>query len=163
LRALPITQHDRVWPLYITFLKHAGIPQTAIRVFRRYLKLESRAAEDYIDYLVSVGQVGEAAIQLARLLNDDGFVSDHGKSRHDLWMQLSDLASKNPNKVRELNVEAMIRSGLAKFTNEVGKLWTALADYYIRLGNFDRARDIFEEAVDTVVTIRDFKYVPQAF
>lgn len=76
-------------------------------------------------------------------------------------MQLSDLASKNPDKVRELNVEAMIRSGLAKFTNEVGKLWTALADYYIRLGNFDRARDIFEEAIDTVITIRDFKYVNQ--
>lgn len=49
-------------------------------------------------------------------------------------MRLSDIASKNPTQVKELKVEAMIRSGLAKFTNEVGKLWTALADYYIRLG-----------------------------
>jgi pre-mRNA-splicing factor SYF1 len=74
-------------------------------------------------------------------------------------MKLSDLASKNPNEVKELKVEAMIRSGLNKFTNEVGRLWTSLADYYIRLGNFDKARDIYEEGVNTVVTMRDFKYV----
>jgi pre-mRNA-splicing factor SYF1 len=49
-------------------------------------------------------------------------------------MRLSDVASKHPAQVKDLKVEAMIRSGLSKFTNEVGRLWTALADYYIRLG-----------------------------
>lgn len=122
-------------------------------------QLESKVTEDYIDYLESVGQVGEAAVQLARILNDESFASEQGKSRHELWMRLSDLASKNPEKINELNVEAMLRSGLSKFTNEVGRLWTALADYFVRLGNFDRARDIFEEAISTVMTIRDFKYV----
>lgn len=39
LRALPITQHDRVWPLYIQFVRQAGVPETAIRVYRRYLKV----------------------------------------------------------------------------------------------------------------------------
>lgn len=39
LRALPITQHHRVWPLYIKFLKKHNIPETAVRVFRRYLKV----------------------------------------------------------------------------------------------------------------------------
>jgi len=42
LRALPITQHHRVWPLYLKFLKMHDIPETAVRVFRRYLKV-SRA------------------------------------------------------------------------------------------------------------------------
>jgi hypothetical protein len=39
LRALPITQHHRVWPLYLKFLKIHDIPETAVRVFRRYLKV----------------------------------------------------------------------------------------------------------------------------
>ena len=39
LRALPITQHHRIWPLYLTFVKMHNIPETAVRVFRRYLKV----------------------------------------------------------------------------------------------------------------------------
>lgn len=72
-------------------------------------------------------------------------------------MKLADLASNNPHETKDLKVDQMIRSGLSKFTNEVGRLWTALAHYYIRLGNFDKARDIYEEGVRTVMTIRDFK------
>lgn len=41
LRALPITQHHRIWPLYLTFVKRHDIPETAVRVFRRYLKVMS--------------------------------------------------------------------------------------------------------------------------
>jgi len=163
IKALPITQHNRIWPLYIKFVKTTGVPETTIRVFRRYVKLEPSAIEEYIDYLVEVGQIAEAAKQLARIINDENFSSSQGKSKHDLWMRLSDLASKNPSHVKELKVEAMIRSGLAKFTNEVGKLWTALADYYIRLGNFDKARDIYEEGVNTVMTMRDFNQIWEAY
>lgn len=39
LRSLPITQHDRVWPLYLKFVQSFDIPETAIRVYRRYLKV----------------------------------------------------------------------------------------------------------------------------
>lgn len=74
----------------------------------------------------------------------------------------------------------MIRSGLKKFTNEVGKLWTALADYYIRLvshyllcsecsvahhfqGMLDKARDIYEEGIAEVITVRDFSLIWDAY
>eukprot|EP01126_Amoeba_proteus_P060644 TRINITY_DN8048_c0_g2_i1.p1 TRINITY_DN8048_c0_g2~~TRINITY_DN8048_c0_g2_i1.p1 ORF type:complete len:711 (-),score=143.33 TRINITY_DN8048_c0_g2_i1:225-2357(-) len=163
LRALPVTQHNRIWPLYIKFVRTCNVPQTAIRVYRRYLKLEPGVAEEYIDYLVQVDQYGEAALQLARILNDESYVSEKGTSKHELWMRLSDIASKHPEQVKELKVEAMIRSGLAKFTNEVGRLWTALADYFIRLGNFDKARDVFEEGINSVVTIRDFNQIWTAY
>ena len=33
---------------------------------------------------------------------------------------------------------------------QVGRLWCSLADYYIRLGHFEKARDIYEEAMSTV-------------
>lgn len=39
LRALPITQHSRIWPKYLAFIQKYDIPETAVRVYRRYLKV----------------------------------------------------------------------------------------------------------------------------
>ena len=41
LQALPLTQHGRIWPLYIQFVRSHDLPETAIRVYRRYLKVQS--------------------------------------------------------------------------------------------------------------------------
>lgn len=41
LRALPVTQHPRIWPLYLRFVRNLPLPETAIRVYRRYLKVRS--------------------------------------------------------------------------------------------------------------------------
>ena len=38
-----------------------------------------------------------------------------------------------------------------------------MADYYIRSGHFEKARDIYEEAIETVVTVRDFTQVFDAY
>lgn len=38
LRALPITQHPRIWEIYLMFARAAG-GETAIRLYRRYLKV----------------------------------------------------------------------------------------------------------------------------
>jgi tetratricopeptide (TPR) repeat protein len=39
----------------------------------------------------------------------------------------------------------------------------ALAEYYIRLANFDKARDIFEEGIHTVLSVRDFSQIWDAY
>lgn len=52
-----------------------------------------------------------------------------------------------------MQVEPIVRGALKRFTDDVGKLWTSLADYYIRLGHFEKARDIFEEGIHTVITV----------
>lgn len=163
LRALPITQHHRIWPLYIDFLKKFDITETAVRVYRRYLKLFPEDAEDYVDYLSSVGRLDEAAQQLANIVDNENFVSKHGKSNHQLWNELCELISKNPDKVHSLNVDAIIRGGLRRYTDQLGHLWNSLADYYVRSGLFDRARDIYEEAIQTVTTVRDFTQVFDAY
>ncbi len=116
-----------------------------------------------------------------------------------------------------VQVEPIIRGGLGRFTDMVGSLWTALADYYVRQvraapsalppmgilsrpcvgllalccswfsscpasrlmrpspravterlgtrvqGNFEKARDVFEEAIQTVMTVRDFSQVFDAY
>ncbi|KAA0705370.1 Pre-mRNA-splicing factor SYF1 [Triplophysa tibetana] len=159
LRALPVTQHGRIWPMYLRFGRNLPLPETAIRVYRRYLKLSPENAEEYIDYLRTVGHLDEAALRLAAVVNDENFVSKEGKSNYQLWHELCDLISKNPDKVTSFNVGAIIRGGLTRFTDQLGKLWCSLADYYIRSGHFEKARDVYEEAILTVVTVRDFTQV----
>ncbi|XP_076360546.1 pre-mRNA-splicing factor SYF1 fand [Tachypleus tridentatus] len=163
LRALPITQHHRIWPLYLSFVKKHEIPETAVRVYRRYLKLTPENTEEYIEYLRSQERLDEAAVKLTELVNNEDFVSKEGKSKHQMWNELCDLISKNPDKVHSLKVDSIIRGGLQRYTDQLGKLWNSLADYYIRSGNFERARDIYEEAIQTVLTVRDFTQVFDAY
>ncbi|XP_078486633.1 pre-mRNA-splicing factor SYF1 [Ciona intestinalis] len=163
LRALPITQHTRVWPLYLNFVKKYPVHETAVRVYRRMLKLQPEDAEDYIEYLISIDRLDEACVKLAEIVNDEHFLSKRGKSNHALWHELCTLISRNPDKVHSLNVEAIIRGGLKRFTDQLGQLWCSLADYYTRSGLFERARDIYEEAIETVTTVRDFTQIFDAY
>ena len=42
---------------------------------------------------------------------------------------------------------------------QVGRLWTSLSDYFIRQGMFEKARDVYEEGLTTVITVRDFSLI----
>eukprot|EP00891_Asterochloris_glomerata_P006475 jgi/Astpho2/6475/fgenesh1_pm.00096_%23_6_t len=157
LMALPITQHDRVWPLYLKFVMQDGMPaETAMRIYRRYLQLEPMHTEEYIAYLRNKEAWGEAARLLAQVVNEDTFRSLEGKSKHQLWLELCHIITRHPDDVTGINVDAVLRSGIRKFTDEVGRLWTSLSDYYIRRGLIEKARDVYEEGLTTVVTVRDF-------
>ncbi|KAG2453740.1 hypothetical protein HYH02_001951 [Chlamydomonas schloesseri] len=164
LASLPITQHDRVWALYLKFIHTPGIPvETAVRLYRRYLKLEPTHAEEYVAYLKAKNRWGEAARKLAELLNDDTFRSLEGKSKHQLWLELCDMVTKHPKDVEGMRVNAIIRGGIRRFTDEVGRLWTSLADYYIRRGMFEKARDVYEEGLCSVITVHDFSLIYDAY
>uniref|UniRef100_T1KW55 Suppressor of forked domain-containing protein n=1 Tax=Tetranychus urticae TaxID=32264 RepID=T1KW55_TETUR len=163
LQALPITQHNRIWPLYLEFVKSYHIPETAIRVYKRYLKLAPEDGEEFIDYLRGIGRLDDAALKLYDIVNDDNFISKEGKSKHQLWNDLCELISKNPDKVQSLNVENIIREGIKQYRDEQGKLWNAYAQYFTRSGLFERARDIYEEAISSVMTIKDFSLVFDAY
>lgn len=163
LGSLPITQHDHIWPIYIEFAKKPYIPaQTTSSIYKRYLKYEPNDSEDYIDFLLEVNQPGEAVKILSELIHNDDFVSRYGQSKNDMWMRLCELASKYPDQVT-LRVEPILRTSLKNFTNEVGKLWVALADYHARLGHFEKAHDVFEEAISSVMTVRDFGIIWDAY
>lgn len=164
LQALPITQHKEVWKTYIDWATGFGVPETAVRVYKRYLMYDPAYREDFVGYLMDIGQYEEAARQLSSCLDDVHFVSPSGQTEHQMWMKLCDICAKHPEAVvNSLKVEAIIRSGIAKFSDEVGRLWCALADYYIRLGQFEKARDVYEEAINSVVTVRDFTIVFDAY
>ncbi|XP_011093520.1 pre-mRNA-splicing factor SYF1 [Sesamum indicum] len=164
LCALPVTQHDRIWEYYLIFVSQKGVPiETSLRVYRRYLKYDPGHIEDFIEFLINSELWQEAAERLAGVLNDDQFFSIKGKTRHRLWLELCDLLTQHASEISGLNVDAIIRGGIRKFTDEVGRLWTSLADYYIRRGLLEKARDIFEEGMTTVITVRDFSVIFDAY
>ncbi|KAA8515334.1 hypothetical protein F0562_018436 [Nyssa sinensis] len=164
LCALPVTQHDRIWELYLVFVSQKGVPiETSLRVYRRYLKYDPSHIEDFIEFVVNSSLWQEAAERLAGVLNDDQFYSIKGKTKHRLWLELCDLLTQHAKEVSGMNVDAIIRGGIRKFTDEVGRLWTSLADYYIRRNLVEKARDIFEEGMATVVTVRDFSVIFDAY
>lgn len=150
--------------MYINWVKDYGVPETVIRVYKRYLMFDSSHREDFVKYLEDINQYEEAARQLVLCVDDDNYISPSGRTHHELWMQLCDICAKHPEAVANyLNVETIIRSGIARYSDEVGRLWCRLADYYVRLGQFERARDIYEEAVNTVITVKDFTIIFDAY
>ncbi|KAJ1979520.1 pre-mRNA-splicing factor syf1 [Dimargaris xerosporica] len=162
LRALPITQHDRIWPLYLTFARRVS-GETALKVYRRYIKLDANATEDYIDLLVDLHQYNEAAQLLVRIIEDDRFTSKRGKSRYRLWTDLCDLMCQYPRDIQSIRADVILKSGIRRFPDQAGRLWNALAQYWILLGQFETARDVFEEGIREVMTVRDFTQVFYAY
>lgn len=67
---------------------------------------------------------------------------------------------QDPLSLEHLDVEHIVRSeGIAIYKDQAGKLWTGLATYWIKLGEFDLARQVFEEGIASVVTLRDFTQI----
>ncbi|KAM0668026.1 hypothetical protein ACQRIT_000524 [Beauveria bassiana] len=163
LRALPISQHNRIWALYIPFA-NAASGETAVKIWRRYMQVHPEHAEDFIELLVKNDLYTEAATTYIKILNNTRFVSKHGKGHFELWNELVELLVSHANNVKTghetgIDVDAIIRSGITRFSDQRGKLWAGLATYWIRSGSFERARDVFEEGITTVMTVRDFTLI----
>ncbi|KAH7312145.1 hypothetical protein B0I35DRAFT_394950 [Stachybotrys elegans] len=163
LRALPITQHNRIWSLYRPFANSAA-GETAVKIWRRYMQVHPEDAEDFIELLIESGAYTEAALRYIKVLNTMKFASKHGKGHYELWSEMVDMLVEHASEIETsfdtgLDVERIIRSGIQRFADQRGKLWAGLATYWIRKGNFERARDIFEEGITTVMTVRDFTLI----
>jgi pre-mRNA-splicing factor SYF1 len=163
LRALPITQHNRIWALYRPFANSAS-GQTAVKIWRRYMQIHPEDAEDFIELLIEMGHYTEAVKQYMNILNNPKFRSKNGKGHYQLWSEMVDLLVEHAKDVETgdevgIDVERIIRSGIDRFADQRGKLWSGLATYWITRGNFERARDVFEEGITTVMTVRDFTLI----
>lgn len=163
LRALPITQHNRVWAIYRPFANKTG-GETAVKAWRRYIQIRPEDAEDYIELLIQSGLYTEAAEKYIEVLNNTKFNSKHGKGHYELWSDMVDMLVEHASVIEAsyesgLDVEKIIRSGISRFADQRGKLWVGLATYWMRRGSFERARDVLEEGITTVMTVRDFTLI----
>ncbi|KAF7158425.1 hypothetical protein CNMCM5623_003428 [Aspergillus felis] len=163
LRALPITQHNRIWKLYKAFARSAS-GQTAVKIWARYMQIHPENAEEYIELLVELGQYTEAVKRYMEILDNPRFQSKRGKSNFQLWTEMVDLLVSKAKQIQtgpqvSIDVDAILRSGIDRFADQRGKLWAGLATYWITKGNFEKARDVFEEGITTVMTVRDFTLI----
>lgn len=163
LMSLPVTQHEKIWEVYLGWVITLPSTQTAICVYNRYVKLNPDIREDFIEYLIDIKRFDEVVKHTIALLDDDLFYSKKNKTKFDYWMLICDIISKYPEKVKHLDCENIIRHGLNKYTDEVGRLWVSLCNFYIRQGLFDKARDIFEEGLSKISTARDFSLIFNAY
>jgi pre-mRNA-splicing factor SYF1 len=167
LRALPVTQHNRVWRLYKSFANSAS-GETAVRIWARYVQIHPEDMEDYIDLLVETAHYAEAVKRYIQVLDNPKFRSKHVKSEFQLWSEMVELMVNKAREIGEGSVsgfdpDTIIRSGIERFADQRGKLWAGLATYWITRGDFERARDVFEEGITTVMTVRDFTMVFDAY
>ena len=163
LRALPVTQHNRIWTKYRPFATSAS-GETALRIWKRYIQIHPEDLEDYIGLLIEKGQYNTAIWRYVEILNNPRFRSKERKSNFQLWTEMVDLMVAHAKDVGldnedEIDVEKIIRSGIERFEDQRGKLWSGLATYWITKGSFERVRDVFEEGITTVMTVRDFSLV----
>ena len=163
LRALPITQHNRIWAIYRPFADSAS-GETSIRIWRRYIQIHPEDSEDFITLLVEKGYFNEAIRKYMDILNNPKFQSKKGRSNFQLWGEMLDLMISYAKEIDMenplgVNVENVVRSAIERFADQRGKLWVNLATYWITKGNFERARDVFEEGITSVMTIRDFTLI----
>jgi pre-mRNA-splicing factor SYF1 len=52
---------------------------------------------------------------------------------------------------------------LKLYPEDSGKVWVKMSDYFIRLAEFDRARQVLEEAIETIDNAKDFGIIFSAY
>ena len=195
LEALPVAQHDKVWP---TILKYYQTPnsnnlkipkETKLSILRRYIQFNPSSSKEMADFLAQeLGQWGEAALLYVDLLNNKYTKMEWTMAqRQDLWMSLAKICTRHPVSEIGLDFEAMVRAILANMHSKKasldasssslsgpgaiqylpqemeGVLWSQLADAWIRRGEFQLARSVYEEAIEKVSKVRDFTILLDAY
>ena len=117
-----------------------------------------KSTEDTVDTSANVSQKQHNGSSLIRLAGPPTAVGADGKP-----MPIYD-EDEDPNSFRRLDIEKIVHEdGLAVYKDQAGRLWTGLATYWIKRGEFDRAKDTFETGIATVLTIRDFTQIFDAY
>ena len=138
--------------------------ETGKSIMGRYIQYNPEDKEMYVSYLLNIGEHSLAIKQLMSILSDESFASSKGSSKYQMWMLLAQLISQNAHNL-QINIEGedIIRQAIRLYTDEVGQLWVQLANYFIRFGEFNAARDVFEEAIHNIATAADFGIIFNAY
>jgi len=163
LQSLAVTQHHRVWKIFLEFGEVCECPQTTVRVLRRYSRIDrTGGAELLFDSLVQSQQYDDAVEVMTKALLNPEFT---GKSRNrdQLWREVIKVGVSHPREVFCVSIEDLLRRGIRSAKAEVGELWIMLGQYFMHRGAFERCRDVYEEAMSEVQTVRDFALIYDAY
>jgi pre-mRNA-splicing factor SYF1 len=167
LEALPVTQHAKIWPILLNEYQVAGgstPKETKLCILRRYIQFHPPATKEIADFLAnSLGQMAEASSLYIDLLSS---TTQNSLQKKELWMSLAKICTTV--EINEIDFDALTRSTLAQkkqfgLQELEGVVWNQLAEYYIRRGEFQLARSIYEEAMQQVSKVRDFTILLDAY
>ena len=197
LQALPVTQHDKVWPLILpwytakttattataatnnnndllpTTISHQIPNDTKVCILRRYLQLDPTATSDMAHFFhTELGHWGEAVLLYQQILNDPYTITPF--ERRQVWMSMAKICAAHRVEDPTIGIDwnGMVRAAIANpqwlfgsTNNEEweGILWNQLADSWIRRGEFQLARSVYEEALQSVSRVRDFTILLDAY
>ncbi|KNZ75336.1 Pre-mRNA-splicing factor SYF1 [Termitomyces sp. J132] len=175
LRTLPPSLHSRIWVRYLLWAEGKG-GATTVHVYRRYLAVDPSVTERFTTLLLTPVNSSPRPLEAAKLLLSlarkaarGEYTSPEGKSPYQLLEAWIEVVEKFADEVdplipRKLNVEKIIhKDGLAIYKDQAGRLWTGLATYWIKRAEFDRAKETFENGLKSVLTIRDFTQIFDAY
>lgn len=162
LQTLPILEHSRLWQLYTRIADGIAeyAPQVSQRIWKRYVKLEPTVYnwKRLVDASIQAEMFDEAASGLQVLVDLDKEESEEHVYRLCL------LAIECPPKTMpNFPVEQYLREAMTKFTGKQGELWCTLGTFFVRIGDLERAEQVFEEALRSVVGAHDFAQVFEAY
>ena len=89
--------------------------------------------------------------------------SDSGSGSGALGFKVFDNSSKDDEQQQTTNNKSTPQVLNHRLGEMEGTLWTRLAEYHVRAGDFELARSVYEEALDAITRVRDFSLVFDAY
>ncbi|KAL3907217.1 MAG: hypothetical protein SGILL_008960, partial [Bacillariaceae sp.] len=160
--------------------------ESKLSILRRYVLFAPSQKKEIADFFaLELRKWAEAAWMYVDLLNSSSL---DPSQRKDLWMALAKICTRHT--IPALDFEAMVRAILANMESSTGRrsmkvvgdtlegpsttikylphemegvLWSQLADAWIRRGEFQLARSVYEEALEKVSKVRDFTILLDAY
>jgi pre-mRNA-splicing factor SYF1 len=185
LQSLPLTQHDKVWPAIRRAV--AAVPnlppETHAKIFSRQAQLNPSLKREYGEFLMQAELWGAAANVYWQMLNGAGDNANEAPSvvttvadPESLWLDFVRLCAQHPRDVLTTIPWEQVLSnqltgtaggssavGSSSSSSTVGQLWSLWAESYVRRGNFDKARTLYERGMQSVRTLQDFTIVYNAY
>lgn len=164
LQYLPIYQHSVIWELYLEWVKDK-ISTIKIPIYKRYLLINDNFKHKYVEALIESKNYPLIVETLFRLLNEDEEVNSNAKIDYFNILSSIVLDHKKVFSINQeiLDLERLFRQAISKFSVDKGRLWVCLANYFIISEKFNKARELFEEALIKVETKKDFTLVFDAY
>uniref|UniRef100_A0A7S1ESR0 Suppressor of forked domain-containing protein n=1 Tax=Timspurckia oligopyrenoides TaxID=708627 RepID=A0A7S1ESR0_9RHOD len=175
LQSLPIAQHSQIWPMYLELLDFYLVYSTdgrvidsVLSVLKRYAKIEpKKGAIRRFEVLRKCERFDEAAIELFSVLEG----SEEGSSEEEnqiIWTDLIEMCIEHAAWIQSVDVDKLIRSAIdsrekSGNVGEIGELWSMLAEFYASKGDFEKSRQVFDSALESVRSVADFSLLFDAY
>ena len=156
LQSLPITQHDKIWMTYLPLIRETKMINTVDEAYQRYIKLHPEHVEDAAIWFYNQKAPLQAARYLQIILDNPNFRSIKEKPKVTYWLMLTDQIMENPNIP---NAEKILLDVRDDVILEPGRVWSLLGKYYASVGRFMEAIQVFEDALESIRTAHDFKFI----